>query len=187
MKRIRASRGWTKAFAGVVVGALAAGAVVQAQTTDGTIHGCVELSSHNLQIDSASNIQSQGGCVPGVSVELVWRDAGSSGQGPQGPQGPAGPQGAKGDRGDSGTGGTGGTLHNIHRTIGPSIAATKQGSARCDSGQHVVSGGYTLAGDAKGVQVKGSRPSGTTAWFARAQQSRKSADWSLVVYAVCST
>ena len=118
----------------------------------------------------------------------MWRDAATSGQGPQGPPGPAGPQGPKGDRGDSGLGGTAGTLRNIHRTIGPSIARTKQGSARCDSGQHVVSGGYTLAGDARGVQVRASRPSGTTAWYTRGTQARKdSADWSLIVYAVCSS
>jgi hypothetical protein len=187
MKRIRLGRSWAKLLVGVVLGVLAAGAVVQAQTTDGTIHGCVDLNSHNLQVDSAPNIQSHGGCINGVSVELVWRNADTSGQGPQGPPGPQGPAGPQGPRGESGAGAAG-ALRTIHRTIGPSVNATKQGAARCDDGQHVVSGGYSLSGDAKGVQVKASRPSGTSAWFARAQQTRAgSADWSLLVYAICAT
>jgi hypothetical protein len=184
LKRIRASRGWTKAFAGVVVGGLAAGTVVHAQTTDGTIRGCVDLSSHSVQIREAPNIQSQGDCQRGVEATVIWRDAATSGQGPAGPQGPPGPAGPRGERGESGAAAN---IETFHRTIGPNITRTKQGSARCEDGQKVLSGGYALAGAATGVQVKSSRPSGTAAWFARAQQTRSSADWSLIVYAVCST
>jgi hypothetical protein len=184
-KRMRPSRGWAKLFIGVVVGTLTAGAVVHAQTTDGTIRGCVDLESHSVQIREAPNIQSQGDCQPGVEATVIWRDAATSGQGPAGPQGPPGPAGPRGERGESGAAAN---IETIHRTIGASITRTKQGSARCDEGQKVLSGGYTLSGDSRAVQVKSSRPSGTSAWFVRAQQTRKgSADWSLLVYAVCST
>ena len=209
--RIKAMSGATKVLAGVVAGLLAGGAVVYAHTGDtGKVHACVDLNANpvnpNVHIsggpsDSGFAGSANAGCAVGQTA-IDWSAAGTVGpqgppgpQGPQGPQGPGGPQGTTGAAGTNGAAGTEGTsgtsksgkISTVRRQIGPNKALTKTGRATCPKGRHVVAGGYNLPGNIPAVNIKESRPSGTTGWYGRGFRARGNGAWTLVLYAVCST
>jgi hypothetical protein len=180
-KRIKGMTGATKVALGVVVGLLAGGAVVYAHDGDTSkIHACVDFTNTsvpNVRILGAPNTSGVFAGSPdspcGSGEQVDW-----STTGPAGPQGPAGPAGPAGESA---------TVHTVRKQIGPSKAIVKTGRASCAKGQHVVMGGYSLPGNIAGVNIKESRPSGSTAWYGRALQGKGNAAWALVVYAVCST
>jgi hypothetical protein len=197
--RIKASRGWTKALAGVFVGLLAGGAIVYANTTDGTIHACAKTDG-TVRLIRAPNFDTFTNCVAGTETEVVWNQAGAAGpqgaQGPPGGQGPQGAQGPKGDTGDTGargSAGSGGSVTSskpviVRKRVGPSGSTVKQAVAVCPKGKVALTGGYSIPGDTPRLFIKQSRPlgKGPGGWIVRAVKGNNISSWTLESYAVCS-
>jgi hypothetical protein len=201
-QRIKAISGASKVAVGVVVGLLAGGAVVYAHGGDETkIHACVNFNNGAGSIVGAPTdfgfTGSATATCPSGFTPVDWNVAGPQGaegpqgpqgaEGPQGPQGPTGPAGAAGKSGKSGSSGTTSTFRTVSKKVGPSKSQVKTARAVCPGGGEAISGGYKLPGNIAGVNIKESRPSGASGWYARALQGKGNAAWGLVVYAVCST
>jgi hypothetical protein len=202
--RIKTTSSVIKVLAGVLVGLLAGGAIVYAHGGDTSkVHACVNFNTGGGRIVGAPTdsgfVGSASSLCGSGETPVDWSAAGAQGaQGPPGPEGPTGPAGPAGTAGAAGTNGTDGSsgkstsgksakLRTVRKQIGPNKALNKTGRASCAKGQHVVSGGYSLPGNIPAVNIKESRPSGTTGWYGRGFRARGNGAWTLVLYAVCST
>jgi hypothetical protein len=108
--------------------------------------------------------------------------------GPAGAQGPAGPQGPAGAQGGPASAAPL-AVKQVTGAVGaaPSVdeSTVASGSATCDAGQRVVTGGVRV--DAPGsTAVQDSYPSGAGEWTARVGNDDPTAGHNFTVYALCS-
>jgi hypothetical protein len=170
-------------IAAFAVGVVAAGGVALAAIPDGNgvINGCYATKGGDLRVIDLAKGQT---CKAG-EVGLNWNLRGPTG--PQGPQGLAGGQGQKGDKGEPGLSGVEQVTASVD--LGDPDNG-KAATATCPTGKRVISGGYTIIGQAPAhVAVDENLPTADgTGWHAylRNEYVEDGTGWGLAVTAVCA-